>query len=54
MFESLRLEWVDPIAGASDLPADRAPAGPRGADELTAAYTDRFAADVAPWWSTLR
>jgi quinol monooxygenase YgiN len=52
--ESIRLEWVDPIAGASDLPpTDHQPAA-EGADELTRRYTDRFAAKVADWWLALR
>jgi len=54
VIEALRLEWVDPIAGASDLPATAHQDAPDGADDLTAAYTDRFAAQVAPWWSPLR
>ena len=52
--ESLRLEWVDPIASASPLPATEAQDAPDGADELTLTYTDRFAAQVADWWLTQR
>jgi len=48
--ESLRLEWVDPIAAASPLPTTAAQDAPDGADELTVKYTDRFAAVVADWW----
>ncbi len=51
VIESLRLEWVDPIAGASDLPATEHQDAPEGADDLTTADTARFAAHVAPWWS---
>ena len=54
VLESLRLEWVDPITGASDLPPTEHQPAPDGADALTAAYTDRFAAAVAPWWTPLR
>jgi quinol monooxygenase YgiN len=54
VFESLRLEWVDPIAGASDLPPTEHQSAADGADALTAAYTERFAAAVAPWWTPLR
>jgi quinol monooxygenase YgiN len=52
--EALRLEWVDPIAEASPLPATVAQAAPDGADELTVEYTDRFAAEVADWWLAQR
>lgn len=52
--ESIRLEFVDPIQGASELvPTEHQPA-PADADELTRTYTDRYAASVAEWWSSLR
>jgi quinol monooxygenase YgiN len=54
VIEGMRLEWVDPITGASDLPATDGQEAPAGADELTLAYTDRFAAAVADWWLELR
>ncbi|MEP1124692.1 MAG: antibiotic biosynthesis monooxygenase [Ilumatobacter sp.] len=52
--ESIRLEWVDPLAGASDLASTEAQDAPEGADELTMKYTERFAAEVADWWLALR
>ncbi len=52
--ESLRLEWVDPLADASPLTATEMQSAPDGADELTVAYTDRFAAEVADWWLAQR
>ena len=52
--EALRLEWVDPVADASPLPPTIAQGAPDGADELTVAYTERFAAEVADWWLTQR
>jgi hypothetical protein len=53
MIESLRLEWVDPVPGASALnPTAMQPPLP-DADQLTRDYTDRFAAVVAEWWSTI-
>ena len=54
VIERIRLEWVDPIDGASPLgPTEMQPA-PEGADELTAAYTERYAALVADWWAPVR
>ena len=52
--ESLRLEWVDPIQGACDLPSTDHQTAPDGASDLTAKYTDRFAAQVADWWLSMR
>jgi quinol monooxygenase YgiN len=52
--ESIRLEWVDPIQGASPLPPTDRQDAPAGADELTQKYTRRFAAQVAEWWLALR
>lgn len=52
--ESIRLEWVDPIAGASHLPPTNSQDGPEGADELTARYAESYAAQVADWWLALR
>jgi quinol monooxygenase YgiN len=54
LIESLRLEWLDPIQGASPLPATEMQSAPDGSDELTAAYTTRFAATIAAWWESLR
>jgi len=54
VIEELRLEWVDPVAGASDMPpTEMQPALP-DADELTRRYSERFAAQVASWWLDLR
>jgi quinol monooxygenase YgiN len=54
MIENLRLEWVDPVDGACDLPPTQMQPAPDGADDLVTAYTERFAAIIAPWWSDLR
>ena len=51
--ESLRLEWVDPVPGASALPPTRTQDAPADANELVTAYTDLFAAVVADWWQTV-
>jgi quinol monooxygenase YgiN len=52
--EALRLEWVDPVRGASDLPRTESQEVPADADELTRAYSNRFAAEIADWWAALR
>ena len=52
--ESLRLEWVDPVQGASDLPPTASQDVAADAGDLTRAYAERFAAQVADWWSALR
>ena len=54
VIESLRLEWLDPVAGASPLPATEMQSPADGATDLEAAYTDRFAAAIAEWWLPLR
>ncbi|MFK8023786.1 MAG: putative quinol monooxygenase [Ilumatobacter sp.] len=51
---AIRLEWVDPIADASDLVATEMQSAADDADDLTSRYTDRFAADVADWWLAQR
>ncbi len=52
--QALRLEWVDPIAGASPLTPTDGQAAPADAPELVQKYAARFAADVAAWWGPLR
>lgn len=54
VLSGLRLEWVDPIVGASDLPPTEAQDLSGSTDELTRAYAKRFAAQIAPWWGPLR
>lgn len=52
--EDFKLEFVDPVGGASDLvPTDHQDA-PDGADDLTSEYSERFKAQVADWWLALR
>ena len=50
----LRLEWLDPIEGGSELPTTREQDLSDAADELTRRYAKRFAAQVSPWWLELR
>ena len=54
VIERLRLEWLDPIQGASPLPETNMQPAVAGAAELVVKYTDRFAAEVAEWWLALR
>lgn len=52
--EAFRLEFVDPIGGASDLPSTDHQEAPDGSAELVEKYTERFRAQVADWWLALR
>lgn len=54
VIESLRLEWLDPVAGASALPTTEMQPPVEGGTDLVVAYTDRFAAAIAEWWLALR
>ncbi len=48
--EKVKLEWVDPIGDASDLPATAMQPVPDGADAKTTRYHELFAAVVQAWW----
>lgn len=52
--EAIRLEWVDPVQGASELPPTVAQDVAPDADPLTREYAVRFAAEVAGWWERVR
>ncbi|WP_420452303.1 putative quinol monooxygenase [Ilumatobacter sp.] len=52
--DSLRLEWLDPVGGASPLPPTEEQDAPPGATGLVAEYSYRYAADIAPWWVDAR
>jgi quinol monooxygenase YgiN len=54
VIESLRLEWVDPIQGASPLAPTQPQSMPADASELTQRYAVRFAPQIADWWLALR
>jgi len=54
LIESLHLEWIDPVQGASDLPPTDMQAASPDADALTRSYTERYAAQIASWWLALR
>ena len=46
LIEHLRLEWLDPLDGASALPATEMQPVPAGADDLTIDYTERYTAII--------
>ncbi|NQY55098.1 MAG: antibiotic biosynthesis monooxygenase [Ilumatobacteraceae bacterium] len=48
--EHIRLEWLDPVEGASDLPPTAMQSAPPDADDLVRSHTDRYAAVIAAWW----
>ncbi|MFM1752001.1 MAG: hypothetical protein RL119_963 [Actinomycetota bacterium] len=54
VLEGLRLEWVDPIEGASPLVATHAQDLSQAENALTRLYAERFAARIASWWEELR
>lgn len=54
VLEGLRLEWLDPIEGASPLVATHAQDLSQAENALTRLYAERFAARIAPWWTELR
>jgi quinol monooxygenase YgiN len=53
LIESLRLEWIDPVPGASALPATAAQPLPDDADDRVRLYAGLFAPEIARWWSTV-
>jgi quinol monooxygenase YgiN len=52
--ESMTLEWVDPIEGASKLVASNPQDVPADAPPLVAKYAARMPVQVAEWWTALR
>ncbi len=54
VIEDIRLEWVDPIAGASGLPSTDFRPAESDASDLEVAYTERYADVVARWWDAMR
>jgi quinol monooxygenase YgiN len=54
LIAKMRLEWVDPVQGASDLPPSRAQPLPSDADDLTTRYHALFAPTLQDWWEPLR
>jgi len=54
LLERIRLEWIDPVGGASDLSPTNRQELPADANELMRAYAARMPAEVAGWWGPLR
>lgn len=54
VIDDLRLEWVDPVGGASPLPPTDHQDTPADANELKRSYAERFAVRPPAWWLTLR
>jgi quinol monooxygenase YgiN len=54
MIEDIRLEWVDPVQGASELvPTDTKPM-PGNASDKMKTYAEQYVADVQDWWQKHR
>ena len=54
VIDHLHLEWVDPVAEASELPPTGHQPAPESAGSSVREVTDRFAAEVADWWGDRR
>ena len=52
--ESMSLEWVDPVQGASKLAASNPQPTPADAPPLLVRYAAMFPVKVADWWLALR
>lgn len=50
----LRLEWVDPVPGASPLPPTGTQELPADADALVRRYAEMMPVEIADWWRPLR
>lgn len=50
----LRLEWIDPVQGASPLPSTRPQAVPAEADALVRSYAEMMPVVMADWWAPLQ
>ena len=54
LIADMKLEWVDPVEGASTLPATHMQPLPEGSNELTRRYHRIFAATIQDWWLAIR
>lgn len=54
VIEGIRLEWVDPVPGASDLSTTDTEPVAADANDLQKQYHGQFQPDVQDWWRALR
>jgi quinol monooxygenase YgiN len=54
LIAEMKLEWVDPVAGASRLPPTNMQPLPDGSNELSQRYHRIFAATIQDWWLAIR
>lgn len=54
LIRDMKLEWIDPVGGASKLPRTDMQSLPKNAGVLTRRYHKLFAARVQAWWEKLR
>lgn len=54
LLEDIRLEWVDPIQGASELISTNPQEVPVDVDALTREYAESHAMEIQPWWQKMR
>ncbi len=54
MIADLKLEWLDPVRGASPLPATQPQSLPADADALVRRYAEMMPVVMADWWAPLR
>lgn len=50
LIREMKLEWVDPVGGASALPPTETRPVPEGADALTRKYHALFGPELQAWW----
>lgn len=54
LLEGIRLEWLDPVQGASDLAPTAEQPIPDDADPLTRQYAETHGVVMQDWWKRLR
>ncbi|MBI1181221.1 MAG: hypothetical protein GC201_11740 [Alphaproteobacteria bacterium] len=50
----IRIEWIDPVQGASALAPTAPQEAPEGAGDLMKEYSKTYAVRMADWWHALR
>ena len=54
MIETIELEWLDPIQGASDLVPTESQEMPEDANDLMRQYAEAMPVTMQAWWQALR